>query len=155
MNAAAATPPRAAPEPAARRSLRARLAAGPVGVAVAHADLQLFRIARTHAHDPGAERAIKVFSKTGEHAALWLIVGAAGVVLDAPRRSRWTRALAGVAAAYGINTAVKLVARRPRPVLADLPQLVATPTQLSFPSAHASSSFAAARGYAPLLGGRV
>jgi membrane-associated phospholipid phosphatase len=155
VNAATATPLRSAPEPAARRSLRARLAAGPVGVAVARADLRLFRIARTHGHAPGAERAVAAFSKTGEHAAVWLALGAAGAVLDAPRRRRWTRALAGVAAAYGINTAVKAVARRPRPLLVDLPQLVATPTQLSFPSAHASSSFAAARGYAPLLGGRV
>jgi undecaprenyl-diphosphatase len=37
--------------------------------------------------------------------------------------------------------------RRPRPQLADLPPLAATPTQLSFPSAHATSSFAAARVY--------
>jgi len=150
---ATATPPGAGPEPAARRSLRARLAAGTVGLAIARADVALFRGARTHGHGPAAERAVARFSKAGEHAALWLAVGAAGALLDRPRRGQWTRAAAGVAAAYGINTVVKVVARRPRPVLEDLPQLIATPTQLSFPSAHASSSFAAARGYAPLLGG--
>jgi membrane-associated phospholipid phosphatase len=155
VNATTATPPRPAPEPAARRSLRARLGAGPVGVAIARADLLLFRAARTHGHGPGTEHAIARFSKAGEHAALWLAVGAVGAALDAPRRDRWRRALGGVATAYVANSAVKQIARRQRPALDDLPQLIATPTQLSFPSAHASSSFAAARGYAPLLGGAV
>jgi membrane-associated phospholipid phosphatase len=59
-----------------------------------------------------------------------------------------------VASAYALNTAVKAVARRPRPELDGLPQLISTPTQLSFPSAHAASSFAAARAYAQLLGRR-
>jgi membrane-associated phospholipid phosphatase len=148
----ATTPP--APEPAARRSLRARLAAGPVGVAIARADLAGYRFARTHGHTPAAERAVHAFSKTGEHAALWLAVGATGIALDPARRTQWQKATAGVAAAYVLNTAVKVVARRPRPVLDDLPQLIKTPTKLSFPSAHASSSFAAARGFAPLLGGK-
>jgi membrane-associated phospholipid phosphatase len=154
MDAATATPPRPGgiPEPAARRSLRARLAAGPLGAAIARADVVLFRAARTHGHSPEAERAIRAFSKTGEHAALWLALGAAGAAVDAPRRDRWARAARGVAAAYVLNTVVKQVARRPRPLLEDLPQLMKTPTQLSFPSAHAASSFAGARAYAPLLG---
>ena len=46
-----------------------------------------------------------------------------------------------------LNTAIKFAVRRPRPQLPDLPPLTATPTQLSFPSAHATSSFAAARVY--------
>src|SRR6185436_7774741 len=58
------------------------------------------------------------------------------------------------AAAYVGNTAIKLVVKRRRPQIDGLPALIATPTQLSFPSAHASSSFAAARGFTPLLGRR-
>jgi membrane-associated phospholipid phosphatase len=131
------------------------MASGGLGAAIARADLVLFRAARTHGHAPAAERTIARFSHAGEHAALWLAVGAAGFTLDRPRRDRWGRALGGVAAAYVANTVVKQIARRPRPLVDDLPQLIATPTQLSFPSAHASSSFAAARGYAPLLGGAV
>jgi undecaprenyl-diphosphatase len=50
-----------------------------------------------------------------------------------------------------VNTAIKGVFRRARPTLEDLPALIATPTALSFPSAHASSSFAAARAYSALL----
>jgi membrane-associated phospholipid phosphatase len=158
MTATTATPPPpgpAAPEPAARRSLRARLAAGPVGAAVARADLAAYRWARTYGHGPATERTVHAFSRTGEHAALWLAAGAAGMALDAPRRDRWRRATTGVAAAYALNTVVKLVARRRRPLLDDLPHLIRTPTQLSFPSAHASSSFAAARGFAPLVGAGV
>jgi membrane-associated phospholipid phosphatase len=115
-------------------------------------DTALSRAARTYGHAPATERAVARFSHLGEHAALWLAIGTAGVVFDRPRRRRWGRALAGVGAAYLANVAVKLVVRRPRPVFDDLPQLIGTPTQLSFPSSHATSSFAAARAYAPLLG---
>jgi undecaprenyl-diphosphatase len=56
-----------------------------------------------------------------------------------------------VAASYGANQAIKLTVRRQRPRLPDLPPLIGTPTQLSFPSAHAATSFAAARAFACLL----
>jgi undecaprenyl-diphosphatase len=121
--------------------------------AIHRADVALSRAARTHAHGPAVERAVAAFSHLGEHAALWLALGAAGAALDRPRRPRWLRALRGVAVAYVANVAVKQVARRARPDFDDLPQLVKTPTQLSFPSSHATSSFAGARAYAPLLGG--
>ena len=39
---------------------------------------------------------------------------------------------------------MKFVARRPRPQLADLPPLVKTASQRSYPSAHATTSTAAA-----------
>ncbi len=52
-----------------------------------------------------------------------------------------------------MNTALKLFVRRKRPHLENLPALIATPTSLSFPSAHASSSFAAARAYSALMPG--
>ena len=115
-------------------------------------DTALYRAARTYGHAPATERAVARFSHLGEHAALWLAIGTAGLALDRPRRRRWWRALVAVGVAYVANVAVKLVVRRPRPTFDDLPQLIGTPTQLSFPSSHATSSFAAARAYAPLLG---
>src|SRR5262249_45226423 len=42
------------------------------------------------------------------------------------------------------NTALKFAIRRPRPELAELPALATTTTPLSFPSAHACTSFAGA-----------
>ena len=45
---------------------------------------------------------------------------------------------------YGLNYAVKLGVRRPRPQLDGLPPLTPVVSKLSFPSAHATTSFAAA-----------
>ncbi|MDX6672168.1 MAG: hypothetical protein QOI91_2531 [Solirubrobacteraceae bacterium] len=112
-----------------------------------------FRLARTAGHTPGAERAVRRFSALGEHAAVWLSLGAAGAALDPSRRERWLRGAATVAAAYLLNTAVKLAVRRRRPDVPGLPPLTGTPTGLSFPSAHATSSFAGARAYSPLVPG--
>jgi undecaprenyl-diphosphatase len=137
-------------EPAARRSLRARLAAGPIARAIAKADLRLYRSIRSAARPPALEP-IGRFSSLGEHAGLWLAIGAAGMAVDAPRRARWRRATVAIGATYALNTAVKGVIRRKRPALEELPHLIATPTALSFPSAHASSSFAAARAFSTLL----
>lgn len=52
--------------------------------------------------------------------------------------------------AYGANQALKFAVRRPRPTLPDLPPLSPALTRLSFPSAHATTSFAGARMYAAL-----
>jgi membrane-associated phospholipid phosphatase len=93
---------------------------------------------------------VRAFSLAGEHAAVWLAIGGAGVALDGPRRPRWRRAVATVAGAYALNATVKLAVRRRRPELPGLPPLAGTPTGLSFPSAHATSSFAAARAYSAL-----
>jgi membrane-associated phospholipid phosphatase len=146
----ASAPPSAPAEPGARRSLRALLRGGPVAKAVARADLRLYRLVRSAARPPALEP-IGRFSSLGEHAAVWLAIGAAGIALDQPRRERWRRATTAVAATYALNTAIKGVFRRARPTIEDLPALIATPTALSFPSAHASSSFAAARAYSALL----
>jgi membrane-associated phospholipid phosphatase len=105
--------------------------------------------ARTRGHAPIAERAIAAYSRTGEHAACWLALGAAGGVLDRDpaRRRSWKRGVRVVAGAYVLNYAVKVLVRRRRPELDGLPPLTATVSRLSFPSAHATSSFAAARAF--------
>jgi decaprenylphosphoryl-5-phosphoribose phosphatase len=112
-----------------------------------------YRFFRTVGHSPGAETAVRRFSSLGEHAAIWLAIGAAGAALDAPRRDRWKRGLVVVGGAYALNTAIKLAVRRRRPDVPGLPPLTGTPTGLSFPSAHATSSFAAARVYSELVPG--
>jgi len=81
---------------------------------------------------------------------LWLAVGVAGAVVDPPRRSQWSRAAGVVAGTYVLNTALKFAIRRRRPRIEGLPALVGTPTEMSFPSAHAATSFCAARQYARL-----
>ena len=138
-------------DPGARRSLRARLAAGPVAKRIAAVDITVFRFVRGTLHHPAAAEPIARFSRLGEHAACWLALGATGYALQPLERDRWRRATLGVGAAYLTNTALKAVLRRQRPALDDLPALIATPTKLSFPSAHSSSSFAAARAFSALL----
>jgi membrane-associated phospholipid phosphatase len=116
-------------------------------VSLAQLDRQLLVLARTRGHPHWAERAVGAFSRTGEHAACWLVLGAGGSLLDRDpvRRPRWRRGAAVVAGAYAANFGLKLIVRRRRPQLPGLPPLSSTVSNLSFPSAHATTSFAAAR----------
>jgi membrane-associated phospholipid phosphatase len=114
-------------------------------------DHRLLLVARTRGHTAALDRAVAAFSKTGEHAACWLALGAAGAIADRPRRIAWLRSAGAVAAGYAVNTAVKYVVRRPRPQLPELPPLTSTVSGLSFPSAHATTSFTAARTYGTLI----
>jgi undecaprenyl-diphosphatase len=114
-------------------------------------DLTLYRRARSLARTPGRVHAVRRFSRLGEHGAVWLALGAAGALLDGSRRRQWVRATACVGTAYLLSTSIKLAIGRRRPVVEDLPHLMATPTGLSFPSSHSTSSFAAARAYGKLL----
>ena len=112
-------------------------------------DRALLIAARTHLHPARFERAVAAYSRTGEHGACWLALAGAGTVLDRRRgaRQRWLRGARIVLAAYGLNYAVKVAVRRRRPDLDGLPPLTPTVSNLSFPSAHCTMSFAAARAF--------
>jgi undecaprenyl-diphosphatase len=114
-------------------------------------DLAGLRLGRTVAHTPRAEQAVRAFSALGQHGGLWLALGGAGVLLEPARRSHWRRATRRVVLANAVNQAVKLAVHRRRPQLPDLPPLIRTPTQLSFPSAHSATSAAAAQAFRHLL----
>jgi decaprenylphosphoryl-5-phosphoribose phosphatase len=113
-------------------------------------DERVLRLARTRGHTPQLDRAVERFTLLGEHAAVWLAIGAVGTAVDAAQRARWRRATGTVAGMYALNTALKFVVRRSRPRLRGLAPLIATPTTLSFPSAHASTAFAGAVAYSRL-----
>jgi membrane-associated phospholipid phosphatase len=112
-------------------------------------DTALLRFLRTHGHTPAIDRLVRGYSRMGEHAACWLALGAAGGLStsEPERRRAWWRGVGTVAGAVGLNYAVKLTVRRRRPVLDGLPPLSPVVSSLSFPSAHATTSFAAARAY--------
>jgi len=118
-------------------------------------DRKLLILLRTRGHDdPRVERAIATFSRSGEHAAIWFAIGLLGATLTeqgSARNRAWKRGIAATGVAYGLNTAVKYTIKRPRPSLDELPQLTPTVTELSFPSAHATTSFAAAAAYSRAL----
>jgi membrane-associated phospholipid phosphatase len=100
----------------------------------------------------GTARGLSLF---GEHAAGWLALGLLGAAVDRSRRRDWLYAAGGVAAAHGAAIAVKRVVRRPRPDDPSVKVLVGTPSRLSFPSSHASSTTAAAVLFGGLLGRRL
>lgn len=104
---------------------------------------------------PTVVRGARGLSLFGEHAAGWIAVGAVAAVLDRPRRADWLKATVGVVAAHGLSIAVKRVVRRPRPDDPAVRVLAGTPSRLSFPSAHATSTAAAAVLYGGLIGRRL
>jgi decaprenylphosphoryl-5-phosphoribose phosphatase len=112
---------------------------------VESADLRLLRAMRTRWHGPRAERAARLLGKAGNNGAIWVALGLLLAVLDPGQGEAWLICAALGPVAIGLNYAIKLVVRRPRPDLGeDLPPLGGAPSSLSFPSAHATSSFAVA-----------
>jgi hypothetical protein len=107
-------------------------------------------VQRVAGHGP-VVRAARGMSLFGEHAAGWLALGAVGVLADRGRRREWLAATAAVALAHGASVGVKRVVRRPRPDDPRVRVLAGTPSRLSFPSAHATSTTAAAVLYGRLL----
>ncbi|HKH23062.1 MAG TPA: phosphatase PAP2 family protein [Solirubrobacterales bacterium] len=107
-------------------------------------DSHLLYAMRTRFHGRGAEAVAKALGRIGEYGAVWLVIGVVLAFADPDSGEDWV--VAGILGpvAIGLNFAVKLIVRRPRPVLGGLPPLGGAPSSLSFPSAHATSSFACA-----------
>lgn len=108
-------------------------------------DLAVLRLLRGRGHPQKLEHAVLVFTRAGEHGLLWHGLCIAGALLDGSRRPLYLRTMRTVFLAYLANIALKYLVRRRRPVLAGLPPLSSTVTSLSFPSAHSTTSYAAAR----------
>lgn len=104
---------------------------------------------------PPVIKTAQAMSLFGEHAGGWLAIGAMGAVVDRKRRGEWLTAAAGVAAAHAASIAVKRVVRRRRPADPGIEVLVGTPSKLSFPSSHATSTTAAAVLYGGLTGKKL
>ena len=117
--------------------------------ALAALDLRLLRLLRTRGHAPAAEAALIGLARTGENGLVWNALGVAGAILRPSRRDAYVRAVEIVLFTLLANTAVKYTVRRARPVLeAELPALTPVLSGRSYPSAHASTSFAGARALA-------
>lgn len=86
----------------------------------------------------------RAMSHFGEHAAGWVVLSGLGAVVSRRRRREWLLVGVGAVAAHAAAIAIKLVVRRARPNHPAVAVNVATPSALSFPSAHATSSTAAA-----------
>jgi membrane-associated phospholipid phosphatase len=121
-------------------------------VSLLELDRRLAVLARTRGHTTGSDLLVAAYSRLGEHAACWLALGAGGALTSrGSRRRQWGRGAVIVVEAYVLNYAVKVTVRRPRPHFDGLPSLTPVVSRLSFPSAHATTSFAAARAYRGLV----
>jgi membrane-associated phospholipid phosphatase len=96
------------------------------------------------ANRPGVLATARGMSHFGEHSVGWLIVELLGALLRERRRREWLVAVAGTFAAHAAAVLIKRVVRRKRPHDPAVAVNVGTPSQLSFPSAHATSTTAAA-----------
>ena len=109
------------------------------------ADLEILRAMRTRWHAPAVEEAMRLLGKAGNNGAVWIAVNVVLAILDAGNREAWLICAALGPIAIGLNFVVKAIVKRPRPDLGEgLPPLGGAPSSLSFPSAHATSSFAVA-----------
>lgn len=86
----------------------------------------------------------RALSHFGEHAAGWVGIAGLGALFARRRRRDWLLVGVGALAAHAAAIAIKLVIRRARPGHPAVAVNAATPSALSFPSAHATSSTAAA-----------
>jgi membrane-associated phospholipid phosphatase len=108
-------------------------------------DLGLLRLLRTRGHPPSVEATVIAFARAGEHGLVWYALAGIGAALDRERRPVYLRAARAVFATMIANACIKRVVRRTRPVMEGLPALTPTLSWHSYPSAHASTSFAGAR----------
>ena len=83
-------------------------------------------------------------SHFGEHAAGWVAISGLGALLSRRRRREWLLVGVGAVAAHAAAIVIKLAVRRTRPDHPEVSVNVGTPSSLSFPSAHATSTTAAA-----------
>lgn len=110
----------------------------------------LVRLQRVAARPP-LTSAAHVLSSAGEHAWIWLASAAAGAAMDRPRRREWIEVGAAAALGHAGAVVLKRLVRRRRPSAPGVRVLDATPSRLSFPSAHSASTTAALAAAGPLL----
>jgi len=92
---------------------------------------------------PGVLAGARALSHFGEHSIGWLVVSALGALLQPSRRRAWLTAGAGAFLAHAAAVVIKRIVKRERPHHPAVVVNVGTPSRLSFPSAHATSTTAA------------
>ncbi|GAB7067681.1 phosphatase PAP2 family protein [Mycobacterium hodleri] len=107
-------------------------------------DAALVAVQSTLAGRPGVLPGARALSHFGEHSAGWIGVSVLGALLQPARRRVWLTAGVGAFLAHAAAVVIKRVVKRQRPHHPSIAVNVATPSRLSFPSAHATSTMAAA-----------
>ena len=107
-------------------------------------DAVLVAVQRGLAGRPGVLAGARTLSHFGEHSLGWLALAALGAVLRPAQRRDYLAAGVGAFTAHACAVLIKRVVRRERPHHPAIAVNVGTPSRLSFPSAHATSTTAAA-----------
>jgi membrane-associated phospholipid phosphatase len=92
---------------------------------------------------PGVLAGARGLSYFGEHSIGWVAVSVLGALLQPRRRGAWLAAGVGAFVAHAAAVVLKRVVKRERPHHPAVAVNVGTPSRLSFPSAHATSTTAA------------
>ncbi|MBB5913660.1 membrane-associated phospholipid phosphatase [Nocardia transvalensis] len=130
-----------APEPAEAPHLQVV----PEPAAASPAEVKILNLVQgTIGRNPAVVKAARGMSHFGEHSLGWVGIGAAGALLDKPRRRQWAGVAVGAFGAHAASVIIKRIVRRPRPHDPSVQVNVSTPSKLSFPSSHATSTTAAA-----------
>jgi membrane-associated phospholipid phosphatase len=108
------------------------------------ADERLLRFVSSNGGRSGLSRPMEAVSKVAEHGVVWLGLGTLFALVDRARRGAWVVAAATGPASIILNFCFKSVVRRSRPDGRVGSSASSRRTSFSFPSAHATSSFAAA-----------
>ncbi|MDO4909012.1 MAG: phosphatase PAP2 family protein [Corynebacterium sp.] len=107
---------------------------------------------------PGVVKGARLLSHFGEHSLGWLALSAAGAVVkrkDPEKRNLWIRLGAAAFSAHAASVVIKRIVRRKRPHDERIKIGVGTPSKLSFPSSHATSTAAALTALSKISGSRV
>ncbi|OAN32924.1 phosphatase PAP2 family protein [Mycolicibacterium iranicum] len=107
-------------------------------------DAVLVAVQSALAQRPGVLPAARGLSHFGEHSLGWMAVAALGALVSPDKRRDYLAAGAGAFLAHATAVVIKRVVRRQRPHHPAIAVNVGTPSRLSFPSAHATSTTAAA-----------
>jgi membrane-associated phospholipid phosphatase len=106
-------------------------------------DAALVAVQSAVADRPGVLAGARTLSHFGEHGIGRLAVSALGALLAPARRRGWLAVGVGAFVAHAAAVIIKRVVRRERPHHPSVVVNVGTPSRLSFPSAHATSTTAA------------
>ena len=104
---------------------------------------------------PGVLPVAKAMSFFGEHAAGWMGLAVLGAAVDADRRRGWAAVGASAFTSHAASVIIKRVVRRRRPHHPGIRVGVGTPSKLSFPSSHATSTTAALVGVPAIMLSRL
>lgn len=102
----------------------------------------LLRVQDTLGAVPGVTSTARTLSHFGEHALGWMGIAAAGAVVDGPRRRQWVAVGVSAFTSHAASVVIKRLVRRQRPTDPRIRVGVSTPSTLSFPSSHSTSTAA-------------